>query len=84
MLVSRESYTTKVNLKPLNEKKYSQKLINSAYALYVKDFNAQGFKGSRYTIHGFKRYAYNRDLFLQIAIQKQRDRKINRILNGTR
>jgi len=81
MLVSKESYTTRVELKPLNKKKYSQKLINRAYRLYLKDFKKQGFDGSRYTIHGFERYAYNRDLFLQIAIQEQRDKKIKGILN---
>jgi len=84
MLVSKESYTTKVKLKPLNKNKYPPGLIANAYALYVKDFNQQGFHGSRYTLMGFIRHAYNRDLFIQIAIQKQRDRKINRIINGDR
>lgn len=84
MLVSRESYITKVKLKPLNKKKYSQRLIDRAYSLYLMDFHQHDFGGQYFTIHGFERHAFNRDLFIQIAIKEQRDKKIKELLDGLR
>jgi hypothetical protein len=78
------SYYNRINLKPLNKNKYSQELISRAYVLYLKDFKEQGFKGQRYSLYSFETHAPNRDLFLHKAIQEQRDKKINKILNGSK
>lgn len=84
MLVSRESYTTRVKLKPLNKKKYPQSLINKAYSLYLRDFFEHGFKGNTFTLYGFEHQLFNRDLFIHQAIIEKRNRKINKIINGNR
>ena len=78
-MASKESYTVKKELKPLDRKKYSSGLIKRAYSSYLKDFRRHGFEGNSFTLFGFERHAYNRDLFLEQTRLEERSKKINKI-----